>query len=81
MPYPINYGTIPQTVLAREKGGDGDPVDIITLVVPGQPRGAINQVKIIGDLLLLERGEMDAKIVATLPGGPSQDVNDLQRSS
>lgn len=76
----MNYGTISQTVLAREKGGDGDPVDIITLA-PGQPRGAINQVKIIGDLVLLERGEMDAKIVATLPGGPSQDVNDLQRSS
>jgi len=76
LPYPMNYGMIPQTLLDREKGGDGDPLDIITLA-PAQPRGTVNQVKILGALRLAERGEMDTKIVATLPGGPFQDVNDL----
>lgn len=76
LPYPMNYGMVPQTILVRERGGDGDPIDIITLA-PAQPRGAVNQVKIIGALRLSERGEVDTKIVATLPGGPFQDVHEL----
>jgi inorganic pyrophosphatase len=76
LPYPMNYGMIPQTLLSRESGGDGDPTDIISLA-PAQARGTINQVKIIGALRLSERGEMDTKIVALLPNGPFQDVNEL----
>jgi inorganic pyrophosphatase len=37
----------------------------------------VNQVRIIGALRLSERGETDTKIVALLPDGPFQDVNDL----
>jgi len=76
LPYPMNYGMVPQTVLVREKGGDGDPIDIITLA-PSQARGTVNQVKIVGALRLSERGEMDTKILATLPGGPFQDIDEL----
>ena len=76
LPYPMNYGMVPQTLLSREKGGDGDPTDIITLA-PAQARGSVNQVRIIGALRLSERGETDTKIMAILPHGPFQDVNDL----
>jgi inorganic pyrophosphatase len=76
LPYPMNYGMLPQTLLAKENGGDGDPTDIITLA-PAQARGTISQVRIIGALRLSERGETDTKIVALLPGGPFPDINDL----
>jgi inorganic pyrophosphatase len=76
LPYPMNYGIVPQTILAKEKGGDGDPTDIITLA-PGQPRGTVSTVKVIGAIKFSEKGEIDTKIVATLPGGPFSDVNDI----
>ena len=76
LPYPMNYGMIPQTLLSRDKGGDGDPTDIITLA-PAEARGTVSPVKVIGALKLSERGEADTKIVATLPDGPFQDIHDL----
>lgn len=77
LPYPFNYGIIPQTVLSRSRGGDGDPTDIITLA-PGQPMGSVMPAKVIGALLLAERGETDTKVIATVPGGPFPDVEDMQ---
>lgn len=76
LPYPFNYGYVPQTILPKSKGGDGDPLDIITLC-PGHPRGTVLPLKVIGALLLAERGETDTKIVATVPGGPFSDVSDM----
>ncbi len=29
--YPGNYGMLPRTLLAKEDGGDGDPLDVIVL--------------------------------------------------
>ena len=29
--YPANYGMIPETLLSRNNGGDGDPLDIVVL--------------------------------------------------
>ncbi|MGH7149636.1 MAG: inorganic diphosphatase, partial [Planctomycetota bacterium] len=29
--YPVNYGMVPRTVLSKERGGDGDPLDILVL--------------------------------------------------
>lgn len=29
--YPANYGFVPQTLLSKESGGDGDPVDVFVL--------------------------------------------------
>ena len=54
---------VPRTLLPREEGGDGDPLDIIVLG-PAIPRGVIVQVKIIGVLRLLDRGEQDDKLIA-----------------
>lgn len=77
LPYPMNYGFIPQTLLPREKGGDGDPMDIITLA-PARPRAAIDEVRLVGALQLSERGEQDTKMVGLLKNGPFSDVQDLQ---
>jgi inorganic pyrophosphatase len=76
LPYPMNYGCVPQTVLLKELGGDGDPTDIITLA-PAQPRGTVCPVRVIGALKLSERGETDTKVVSLLPDGPFGDVEDI----
>jgi inorganic pyrophosphatase len=76
LPYPMNYGFVPQTLLSRADGGDGDPTDIVTLA-PARPRGGIDVVRVIGALHLEERGEIDTKIIALLPHGPFADIHDL----
>ena len=45
--YQLNYGMVPQTVLSKKKGGDGDPLDVLVLG-PSLPRGSIHKVKVIG---------------------------------
>lgn len=74
--YPFNYGCFPQTVLAKEKGGDGDPLDCV-LLAPAQPRGAVVPVRVIGAIHLSERGETDTKILAVLPDGFFSGIRDL----
>ncbi len=77
LPYPMNYGFIPQTLLPRDKGGDGDPIDIITLA-PARQRGSLDEVRLIGALQLSERGEQDTKMIGLLNGGPFETVQDIQ---
>ncbi|MDQ3634501.1 MAG: inorganic pyrophosphatase [Acidobacteriota bacterium] len=80
--YPANYGFIPQTYcgegiakVAREKSnksikcGDGDPLDILVLSEHHIPRGDILlKAKPIGGFCLIDGGEADDKIIATLAG-------------
>ncbi len=80
--YPANYGFIPQTFcgervaeLARAKyakpvkGGDGDPLDILVISEHHIPRGDILlKAKPIGGFCLIDDGEADDKIIATLTG-------------
>ncbi|WP_179354644.1 inorganic diphosphatase [Winogradskyella vidalii] len=61
--YPGNYGMIPKTLLSKEKGGDGDPLDILVLGPPVE-RGQILKCKVIGVLYLTDRGEQDDKLIA-----------------
>ncbi|MTB53247.1 inorganic diphosphatase [Lewinella sp. W8] len=63
LPYPGNYGFIPSTLMSRDRGGDGDPLDVIVLS-EGVPTGSKLAVKPIAALLLRDRGEIDTKIVA-----------------
>lgn len=79
---PANYGFIPQTYcgrrvarLAKEKSGreitvgDGDPLDILVLSEHHIPRGDIILKALpIGGLCLIDNGEADDKIIATLVG-------------
>jgi inorganic pyrophosphatase len=80
--YPGNYGMIPQTLLSKEKGGDGDPLDILVLGPPAE-RGSIVKCKIIGVLFLLDRGERDDKLIAVSDNSPlynANDITDLQKN-
>ena len=75
--YPGNYGMIPRTIVSKELGGDGDPLDVIVL---GEPldRGSIVKCKIIGVLLLLDRGEIDDKLIAVRSGTSFYKLNNLK---
>ena len=80
LPYPANYGFIPQTRLGTEAGGDGDPVDVV-LLGPATPCGAVVRARILGTLRLVDNGEQDDKILAVRPRSPLGDVrgiDDLQ---
>jgi inorganic pyrophosphatase len=80
---PANYGFVPQTYssaniadLARKKSegieiarGDGDPLDILVLSEHHIPRGdIILKARPIGGFCLIDGGEADDKIIATLKG-------------
>jgi len=58
LPYPGNYGFLPQTI-----SGDNDPLDII-LLNSSLPRGSVHKVKIIGALMFEDKGEEDFKVIA-----------------
>ncbi len=74
--YPGNYGMVPRTLLPKESGGDGDPLDVIVLG-PAVPRGTIVQGTLVGVLKLLDRGEQDDKLVAIMRTSPLAQVRNL----
>ena len=74
--YPGNYGFIPQTLLSKEHGGDGDPLDIL-IIGPAAERGSIQKCKIIGVLKLTDHGENDDKIIAVSRNSEMYKVNDI----
>ncbi len=63
LPYPYNYGFVPQTVVPIDGGGDGDPLDII-VIGPSIKRGSIVKVKPIATMIMKDVNELDPKIVA-----------------
>jgi inorganic pyrophosphatase len=67
--YPCNYGIVPRALLGQELGGDGDPLDMLVLG-PSLPRGTVLAVQAIGVIRLVDRGEMDDKLIA-VPVGSS----------
>lgn len=76
-PYPFNYGMVPNTLLSEENGGDGDPLDVILIGI-AQPRGSVHKVKIIGIVNMLDRGEIDDKLIAVLPDGPYSAITAME---
>jgi len=69
--YPGNYGAVPRTT-----GGDGDPLDILTLGKMDL-RGAVTGAKLVGAIRLVDDGEPDDKLIAVLPGTALYQVNDI----
>ena len=63
LPYPGNYGYVPGTLMDKERGGDGDAVDILVLA-ESLPTGTVISVKPIASLLLFDEGEADTKLIA-----------------
>ena len=95
---PANYGFIPQTYCGENiaqlasknserivEKGDGDPLDILVLSEHHIPRGdIILKAKPIGGFCLLDAGEADDKIIATLVGDKIyenyEDISSLPES-
>ena len=75
--YPFNYGFIPSTLLSIEKGGDGDPLDIIIYGQRNLTRGTVVSVKVIGMLLIKDQGEIDNKVISVLKGSRFANVKSL----
>lgn len=67
--YPCNYGIIPRSVLLKEKGGDGDPVDVCVLG-PALPIGSVVKARPLGLLSLFDAGEIDDKVILVLDNSP-----------
>ncbi len=63
MSYPVNYGFIPSTRMDKDRGGDGDPLDVLVLA-EHLPTGTVIEVQPIGLLMLKDLGELDHKVLA-----------------
>ncbi len=72
LPYPANYGFIPSTLMDKEKGGDGDALDVI-LIAESLPTGTVIEAIPIATLRLNDNEETDTKIVA-IPADPTQQL-------
>lgn len=76
--YPGNYGMIPQTLLPKELGGDGDPLDILVLGPPSE-RGTTIPCKIIGVLHLQDRGEQDDKLIGVAANSTMFHIDNIEQ--
>jgi inorganic pyrophosphatase len=70
--YPVNYGFIPQTL-----GHDGDPLDILVLCSQPIQSLCIVEANIIGNMQMIDSGQVDDKIIAVAAKDPS--VNHISR--
>ena len=68
---------VPRTLLPKELGGDGDPLDII-LLGPPLNRGDVVSAKLIGILKLLDNREQDDKLIAVQFNSPLKKSNSLK---
>ena len=78
LPYPGNYGFVPRTVLAKELGGDGDPLDVIVLG-DAVPRGSVIKARPLGVLTLKDGGEEDSKVIMAAIGSPFEKVRSVKQ--
>lgn len=79
LPYPANYGFIPSTIMSKEEGGDGDPMDVL-IICESLPTGTVIPVKILAALVIKDAGELDTKLIAVPVEKEKQvlKVNDFQ---
>jgi inorganic pyrophosphatase len=74
LPYPANYGFVPQTMLPKSSGGDGDPVDVFVLG-SSISREKIVKVRIVGIIHILDDNESDSKLLAVNTSEAGFDIN------
>lgn len=70
--YPVNYGFIPQTL-----GQDNDPLDILVLCSQSIQSLCLVEANIIGNMQMIDQGQVDDKIIAVASKDPS--VNHITR--
>ena len=73
LPYPGNYGFIPETL-----AGDGDPIDVIDLDEAGE-RGELKKVRIIGALNFEDKKEEDIKFIGVSPSGTFGHIQSIEQ--
>ena len=73
LPYPGNYGFIPETL-----AGDGDPIDVIDLDEAGE-RGDLKEVRIIGALDFEDKKEEDIKFIGVSPSGTFGHIQSIEQ--
>ena len=70
--YPVNYGFIPQTL-----GQDNDPLDILVLCSQSIQPLCLVEANIIGNMQMIDQGQVDDKIIAVAAKDPS--VNHIKK--
>ena len=73
LPYPGNYGFIPETL-----AGDGDPIDVIDLD-EAEKRGELKEVRIIGALNFEDKKEEDIKFIGASPNGTFGHIQSIEQ--
>jgi inorganic pyrophosphatase len=73
LPYPGNYGFIPETL-----AGDGDPIDVIDLD-EAKERGELKEVRIIGALNFEDKQEEDIKFIGVSPTGTFGHIQSIEQ--
>ena len=73
LPYPGNYGFIPETL-----AGDGDPIDVIDLD-ESEERGQLKEVRIIGALDFEDKKEEDIKFIGVSPNGTFGHIQSIEQ--
>ena len=68
IPYPANYGFIPQTL-----DEDGDPLDVLVAMQESLDPLVVVEVRPIGMVNLEDRGENDDKIICVHTGDPNYE--------
>ena len=76
--FPANYGMIPQTLLSEANGGDGDPLDVIVLG-EALDQGMIVPCRLIGVIIMRDKGEQDDKLIAVRTEGNFAHVQDVDQ--
>ena len=77
LPYPANYGFVPQTMLPEASGGDGDPLDVFVLG-SSIGREEIAKARIVGIIHLLDNNESDPKLLAVNTNVPGFKINSFE---
>tara|TARA_B100000965_G_scaffold24483_1_gene18361 strand:+ start:30247 stop:30861 length:615 start_codon:yes stop_codon:yes gene_type:complete len=76
LPYPFNYGFLPKTLESFESGGDGDALDVI-LIGRSVEEGIVVKSKVIGIIYMIDKNEIDNKILATTLDTTFEEVNSI----
>ena len=76
--YPANYGFIPNTKLKLDEGGDGDAIDVLVINDSPIEKGEKVKIKVIGMLKLLDKNEIDYKIISVKVGSIFEKINSLK---
>jgi inorganic pyrophosphatase len=77
VPYPANYGSLPQTLMSKEIGGDGDPLDFV-LLGERRKRGDVVAVRVVALLRMVDTGDLDNKVIVVPAEGRLSAVDSLE---